>query len=142
MHSTKAPSADDKYEHSDWHLKLVLVTGVGMVIVTLLAFALGYVILKGFDARPAMTDFVPSPMAEEHSEWTEDLRLQEFPWDAYDVLKEKQSHDVDSYGIVSESPEIYQIPIEVAMEIVAEDGLVKIDAVGSPTGEAATSTEH
>ena len=142
MHDLNGVSDADKYEHTDWQLKLVLVTGVVLTGVTLLAFAAGYVIMQGFGARPAMTEFRPSPMADEDGKWTTEMRLQDAPWDAFDEFQEEQTHTHTSYGIVSEEPEIYRIPVEVAMEIVAEKGLVKIDAIGAPAGPPTESTEH
>ena len=64
------------------------------------------------------------------------------PWDTLDEVREEQTHARGSYGIVSEEPEIYRIPVQVAMEIVAEKGLVKIDAVGAPAATAEESSEH
>lgn len=142
MHDPSGVSDADKYELTDWPLKPVLITGVILSATTLVAFAIGYVIMQGFGARDAMTDFTVSPMADGDGKWTTQTRLQDAPWDTLDDFREEQTHARSSYGIVSEEPEIYRIPVAVAMEIVAEKGLVKIDAVGAPAATTEESSEH
>ena len=48
MHDPNGVSDAEKFELTDWHLKLVLVTGVLLVGATLLAYAAGYVIMHCF----------------------------------------------------------------------------------------------
>lgn len=142
MHEHDDVPDSEKFELTDWHLKLVLMSGIGLVVVTLLSFAAGYVIMQSFGARPSMSEFSKPAMADDDGKWTTETRLQTAPWDVLDEFRVDQAHTQGAYGLVSDAPEIYHIPVEEAMKIIAEMGLIKIDAVGAPAELPTESSEH
>ena len=121
MHDDTSPNAK-KYEHRDAHLKLILVSGVALFLSTLVFFLIGYLIMNGFDARGAATEFVASPLADEEAVFTTDVRLQADPRLIFDALKVEQEAQASKWATVSEEPLVYQIPIETAMDIIAKNG--------------------
>lgn len=127
MHDAGAPGGD-KFEVSDWHLKIVLVTGVVMVVMAVVSFAICYVIMNSFSQMDSISDYEPSPLAGEDREWAASYRIQVQPWETYKEYAAESDRLSESYGIVSE-PEngglAYRIPIEEAMNIVEEHGFPK-----------------
>ncbi len=116
-------SKDLGYELTDIHVKVILWSGVGLVIMTFVAFVVSVFFIKYLAAAGSMSDYEPSPLAGENQEWDLDVRLQPNPPAALAEHRKGQSYASTTYGIVSEEPEIYHIPIETAMDIVAKDGL-------------------
>lgn len=111
------------YEHSDIQMKVVLMFGVGTVLMTLFAYVFCTFFMKYLLAQPAMTDYKPSPMAGENQDWSSDIRLQADPFIALDEHVDAQEHASTQYSTVSDAPQIYRIPVETAIDIVAEGGL-------------------
>lgn len=132
MHNT--PSDEGRFEKSDMHLKLVLVTGVLVAILAVGTFALCYAMIIGFHQRPPATKFVKSPLAGEHQDWVTDVRLQHNMRRDLQALRSAQQHALETYGVVSEDPKIYRIPIETALDIVAQRGFPKFQPMDAALG--------
>ena len=119
------PNPDDGYEISDASVKWGLVAGVGMAVFTLIGFVVsvffGRVLMK--DDHPTISTYEKSGFAGEHNEWTSDVRLQASPPTELQEHKAQQRKRATTYGTVSESPEIYHIPLSAAIDHVAEHGL-------------------
>ncbi len=123
MHDADRTSEDLGYELSDVQIKIILWSGVGLVIMTFTAFVVSVFFIKYLAASGPMSDYEPSPLAGANQEWDLDVRLQVRPPATLRKFREDQAYTSTSYGTVSEEPEIYRIPIETAMDIVAEHGL-------------------
>lgn len=134
MHSA-VPSGQEKYEVTDAHVKGILVTGVVLMLTAAAAFVIGYWLLGWSGERPAATDFRPSPLGEEAGQWEFNTRLQDDPAAVLTELKARQTALLHSGGVISELPEILHIPIEVAIDLVAENGFPKFVSP-VPTGPA------
>lgn len=111
------------YELSDIQLKLVLISGIGLVVMTVAAYIISTFFIKYLNTRDPNTDFVAPPLAAEGQEWTSGVRLQPDPFGALDEFLEDQALVSTQYGRLSDEPEIYRIPVETALKIVAEGGL-------------------
>jgi len=123
MHDADQSSKDLGYELNDIQIKVILWSGVGLVIMTFVAFVISVFFIKYLAAAGSMTDYKPSPLAGANQEWNLDVRLQPNPPAHLRGHMGSQQAVSDTYGIVSEEPKIYRIPIEKAMDIVAENGL-------------------
>lgn len=125
--STHVPNPDDGYEISDVKVKVILIAGVGMVAFTLLSFAVSFMYGKvlNSETHEDISEYTQSELAGEHNEWESAVRLQPDPPAELSVHKAEQRHLSTTSGIVSESPEIYRIPIEDALKHVAEHGFPK-----------------
>ena len=116
------------YEVTDVQVKVILVAGVGIVILTLFGYLMGTFFLKVFRAAPPISgNYTATATAAEEATkpWNLQTRLQVDPPRALVEFNGEQKSVADSYGVVSEKPEIYRIPVETAMKIVAEKGLPK-----------------
>lgn len=124
MHDAHAP--DEKgYELSDVQTKIILWFGIGTVVLSAFGFFASVFIVKYLNARDPLTEYEMSPMATEHQDWVTDFRLQPDPPGALDRHDAEQAHRSASFGVVDQDLEIYHIPVETAMDIVAERGLPK-----------------
>lgn len=116
-------SQDLGYELSDIQIKLILWSGVSLVILTLVSFVVSVFFIKYLAASGSYSEYKASPLAGENQVWDLDVRLQPNPPAALSEHREGQDYASTTYGTVSEEPRIYRIPIETAMDIVAENGL-------------------
>lgn len=123
MHDDEHAPEEKGYELSDVQVKVILFSGVGVVLMTFAAFVISVFFIKYLNARGASTDYVESPLAAEAQDWDLDVRLQTDPPAAQRAHKSDQRYRATTYGTVSQEPEIYHIPIETAMDIVVESGL-------------------
>lgn len=124
-------SAGQKYEVTDAHVKGILIVGLVLTIVAAASFVLGVVIMKWADAQEPATQFVASPLAGEHQEWTTDARLQDDPKAEMDQLRAEQEVAVRATGVLSEEPLVYRIPVDDALKIVAEHGFPDFKAAAT-----------
>ena len=133
--STHVANPDDGYEISDVKVKVILIAGVFMVALTLVSFAVSFMYGKmlNSDTRKPISDYEQSEMAAPHNEWRSDVRLQSDPAAELKVHVHAQHETSVAWGPLSESPEIYRIPINEALNHVAEHGL----PVWQPTETAA-----
>ncbi len=81
--------------------------------------------MKFFNAQDPITDYRATPVAQEGAmqQFPAATRLQVDPPRALEQRLEDMDYVSRTYGVVSEEPEIYRIPIEEAINIVAENGL-------------------
>lgn len=119
------------YEVSDVQIKIILIAGLAVVIMTAVAYVVGTFTTKYFRAQPAIGSYRPTPVVlEEHGQpWNLRTRLQVDPPRAWVEFNSEQKQAADTFGVMSEKPEIYKIPVETAMQIVAEKGLPKFHRV-------------
>ena len=126
------------YEVSDVQVKLILVSGLAVVIMTAIAYAAGTFVVKYVRAQEPIGTYRATPVAleEQNKPWDLPTRLQVDPPRALREFKGEQKQTENSYGVVSAEPEIYRIPVEAAMKIVAEKGLPKFPKLSAPEGQA------
>lgn len=143
-----ASGGDDKMEYTDWHMNLVLLAMGVLTVTVLVSFWIGYGFMRSLQERPATSDFESSPFRGEHEEWTGDTRLQSAPWDALVVHQAEHGREATSFGVVTfdESGEkalVFQIPVDIALDIVAEAGRIPtIRPLGLDVAPAAAEAEQ
>ena len=130
MHNDQ-PRSIENFEHSDMHLKIVLATGLTMIIIAVGGFGIGYVIMRSLNEMDTISGYVKSDLQPVHGEWPEGIRLQTAPWLAYDEFEVLIEHERGAYEILSEQPLILRIPIEVAMDLVEAPGLPEFPAAAT-----------
>jgi hypothetical protein len=129
-HTGNAQSEELGFEVSDANVKGILATGIAIVVSCTIAFIFSIFVAKSMkdgDWGARLSDYEVSPLLdgseEIHNEWVSGVRLEPNP--GVDVVKlnaegEKELHTM---GTQSESPVIYRIPVEDAIDLVAEHGL-------------------
>ena len=135
QHLGDSHSIEQGYEVSDVSAKGLLITGVVMVIATAISFVFSIVVANMFmhGERGRLSDTEISPLIAEtdtrNNEWVTGTRLQVDLGAELGAEKAKALHGLTTYGTVSDAPEIYHIPIDVAIDLVVENGLPKFPIV-------------
>lgn len=147
MHNLDTSPGSENYEQRDAHLKLILATGVVLVLITLICYGIGYMIIRTqFEPRNAATEFQASPIEQERKEiWKPGVRLQADPPSELQLVQSEFNSAITKWDN-SEAPVFYRIPVDVAMDLVAEHGLPTINALPPadevpPADAAAPSAE-
>lgn len=123
--STHVANPDDGFELSDIQTKVILISGLAMVGLTLAAFFVSFIYAKALvaDQRPALSEYESSAFAAEHNAWESDVRLQPSPPATLKEHRAEQAAVSLAWGTVSDSPIIYRIPVNVALDHVVEHGM-------------------
>lgn len=120
------PSGEDKqpkqYEVTDANAMAIAMVGIGLSISVLIAFVIGVFLLTWYNVREPATQFRASDLALQHEPWDTKLRLQKAPGEILSEFKKEQAHLANGWSVLSEKPPIFRIPIEIAMDIVIENG--------------------
>ena len=128
MHNLDTSPGSENYEQRDAHLKLILATGVVLVVITLICYGIGYMIIKTkFEPRSAATEFQRSPIEQGRAAvWAPGVRLQADPPSELQQAQAEYRKAVSGWDTVSETPEVYRMPGDVAVDGVEERGRRKI----------------
>ena len=120
------PSGEDKqpkqYEVTDANAMAIALVGVGLSIFVLVGFVICVFLLTWYNVREPATQFRASDLALQHEPWDTTLRLQKAPGEVLIEFKKEQANTADGWSVLSERPPVFRIPIDVAMDIVVENG--------------------
>ncbi len=106
---------------SELDLRAIIYSGLGIVLVTAVILALLFPLLEVFRRERAALDPAPSPMPEaQHPRLPPEPRLQAEPRLDMEKLRARDEAALQSYGWVDRAAGIGRIPIERAIEILAE----------------------
>jgi hypothetical protein len=126
QHTQSHPASQQQgYEVSDLQIKVTLWSGVAVVIMTFIAYVVSTFVVHYSNAQAPISEFNPPPVAVEAVEqpFATGVRLQVDMPSALQDVRESQHERATTFGVVSAEPEIYRIPVETAIDIVAERGL-------------------
>jgi mono/diheme cytochrome c family protein len=127
-----APEGDvpPAYEASYLNLWTIVLAGVGLLVVVVVILALTALLYSWFGFRG--TAGIPSPPTLEQAP-IPGPRLQAAPQEDLQRLRSTQQAWLESYGWIDEENNIAHIPIERALQIVAEQGLPEAGVVVQPS---------
>ena len=126
-----APSGNQGYEPTDIQLRIIAYSGVAVVLMTLIAYIFSTFVVRFVNAQPPISEFEPTPMAIEgrSQPFASGVRLQVAAPEAMQGFRAEQYEAATTFGVVSDEPEIFRIPVDTAMDIVAERGLPEFSKV-------------
>ena len=110
------------HEHSDAHPRPIAVFEVGLLVWVVISAALMAGLFFYFTGREAKRDVGGSPLADTR-EPAPGPRLQANPVTDIDALRAAEEKRLTGFGWVDQPQGIIHIPIEDAIDIVAERGL-------------------
>jgi len=120
------------FEVSDANVKGILAGGVIIVVSCTIAFVFSIFVarsMKDGDWGKRLSDQDVSPLLqgqkEIHNEWVSGVRLEPNPGEDVGKLKTEAESGLETMGTQSESPLIYRISVDQAIDLVAEHGLPK-----------------
>lgn len=124
--SAQASSAGRGYESSDAHFGRLIMIGLGLLGMMVLGMLFSWLIQWVFSAStpqpgaPAEVSITPDPAALPPLP-----RLQDDPHTVLVELQRREDSMLTSYGWVSRDSGIVRVPINAAMEMVLENGMLK-----------------
>ncbi len=128
----------ENFEPTDAHVGPILALGAILVVGTAVSFFAGYILLKYSTERAPATAYEPSPLITERQTWQPDngVRLQIDLASDFHEYERTASPVPHSYGVLSEEPEIYHFPVEVAIDYIADHGFPEFKPFGDGSLEA------
>jgi hypothetical protein len=114
---------ETRYEPSDVAARPVVLTGVGIAIVTLLCAGICYFALITRTERREAVSQQATPVEKDFHPLRPDPRLQTSPREDFAEYKEAQLSALNSYGWIDRSKGTVRIPIGAAMQIIAQKGI-------------------
>jgi len=123
-HGGATDDVDVHHEESDVNIAAIFGFGVGLLVVTAVAFLLVYVLFRFFDARARPNEVAEYPLAAaQENRVPPEPRLQEHPREDLSELRAKEDAILESYGWVDKNAGVVRIPIDAAMKLTLERGL-------------------
>ena len=123
--STDAPLAPGRgHETRDVRIRPIVLAFVGLGIVALIVQVVTYFMLAGFTAQDERRSLPASPLAAtEGRKAPPEPRLQIAPRDDLRRLRARENALLDGYGWVDRGAGVARIPIDRAMDLLAQRGL-------------------
>lgn len=118
----------------DGAMKFVVITAAFLAA----CFGLVWVMMHQLDSREVALDVKPSPVSGRQGDRLPPLpRLQTLPYQDLAAFERSEASSVDTWAWVDKSRGIAQIPVNRAIEILAERGLPVPPPVAAPPAAAA-----
>lgn len=114
--------ASRHHEEGDVQVRLILMSGTGLVVMTAVVLLVAYWLFDNFAARWAKLQVPPSPLAETRQPPPEP-RLQVVPAQDLQQMRAAEEAVLSSYGWVDEAAGFVRMPIDRAIELLLERGL-------------------
>lgn len=115
------------------NLRAIIGAGLGIALITALVLALLWPLLGFFRRERVALDPAPSPMPEANEpRLPPEPRLQPAPTLDMETLRSREDATLRSYGWVDRPAGIGRIPIDRAIDIVAETGLPEAPPAAAP----------
>jgi hypothetical protein len=127
------PDAGARYEKRDVSVRAIVLFGVGLFL-TLILVVLLMTWLFGYFARTQSLGPPASPFTDARV-LPPNPRLQVEPGRDWAKFRAEQEQALNTYGWVDRNPGVVQIPIERAMDLIAERGLPSRESVPSQDGQ-------
>lgn len=108
-----------KYELSDARFKPIFYFLVGLIVLVAFSFGLMLLMFDSMEERAAAVDRPPSPLADPNA-LPPEPRLLSRPQDEYKAYLLEVEKSLQGYRWIDKEGGVVQIPIERAMELVAE----------------------
>ena len=122
----ETPSGTDRasrqHEESDVQVGFILMSGIGLVVITIVVLLVAYWLFKDFAARRAKVPVPPSLLAETRQPLPEP-RLQVAPAQDLQQMRAAEEAVLSSYAWADEAAGFVRMPIDRAIELLLERGL-------------------
>lgn len=128
------------HEESDAGINVLGVSGGLLIVLVLISLIVVFVLFNVFASRQAAREQPPSPLQETRAT-PAGPQLQSNPAQELQQLRSQNEERLDSYGWVSEDAGVVHIPIDRAMDIIAEEGLPVRDNPSNPEADRSDGTE-
>lgn len=117
------PSAGVQHETRDVHVRPLAWLGVGLAMLIVVAFVMMKGVFELLDRQQARSDTPPLPMVTQRPQQPPEPRLQTTPVPNRKLVIEQETKLLTTYGWVDQKAGTVHIPVERAMQLLAERGL-------------------
>jgi hypothetical protein len=127
-----SPNGSSGHEHRDTGVGLIAASAAGLAVVVLAVFLLmwgTFNLLKNDEQKNDVSLYPLAPSTQIPPQ----PRLQEHPWEELQQLRARENKELSTYGWQDQKAGIVRIPINRAIDMVAEKGLPYQQA-GQPAG--------
>lgn len=142
----KTRAFGQRYELRDVSVRLFGMVVLGLLLLTLLGMAVSLWFFNFEAQRTRRADVPPPPLAETLPAEPPEPRLQEVPAADLQQLEKEEKAVLENYAWIDEKSGIVRIPIDRAIELLAERGLPARSMEGLParseTGNAAPAAQR
>lgn len=114
---------DVRFEPKDVNAKNVIVTGICVLIGVWLVVFMVYFVLSSFENQRASVEQPPIPVASQRTSAPPEPRIQASPRTDLQRYEAQQSWLLTHYFWINKSKGVVAIPIEHAMELIAQRGI-------------------
>lgn len=136
-HSTNGSSG---HEHREANLRLILYAAAGLAVTVAIVFVLmwgSFNLLKTDEEKNREALSPMAPMVQTPPE----PRLEEHPWESLQELRTRENHLLTTYGWQDQKAGIVRIPVERAIDMVAQKGLPYEGGPGVPAPKPAAAAK-
>jgi hypothetical protein len=124
---------DIRYEHSDINPRGTFITGVGVIVGTWITVGVIFFVFTYLAHRSARLSPPPLPLALHGQPLPPEPRLQKSPHQDLKAYLKRENWELTHSHWIDKSKGIVSIPIEQAMQIVAQKGIPPAKTPPNPT---------
>lgn len=119
----KPTDAGPGYETSDASVRSLVRYGIVLAVITALSFGAMKIVVEALEAHAERTGHPPPPMMATGLQVPDEPRLQVLPSADLERLRAEEAARLEKYAWVDRPAGVVRIPIERAIEVLAERGL-------------------
>ena len=127
------PSADVHHETRDVHVRPLAWLGVGLAMLVVVSIVAMKGVFDLLDRQLARNDTPPLPIVTHRPQQPPEPRLQTTPVPNRKLIMEQETKLLTTYGWVDQKAGTVHIPIERAMQLLAERGMPSRGASNQPS---------
>jgi hypothetical protein len=121
-HAPVRDNPEVSHERSDVNIRAIVGFGIALFLTTVVILIALYWLLRGYEERaPQSAAVVSPPRAQEQT--TPQPRLQISPRNDLAEMRAAEEQELTTYGWLDEKKQSVRIPIERAMDLLAQRGL-------------------
>lgn len=121
-HNLPAHSAGSGHELSDLHPSRIALFGVALAVIIVAVLLVAYALFQRFQTEESRARPLPSPLSYTQ-EPTPEPRLEVNPGVELKALRAEEDEALKSYGWIDRDRGIVRMPIDRAIDVLAEKGL-------------------
>jgi hypothetical protein len=122
-HGPDGPTGELHHEVRDVHVRPIVLSGVGLFALVIVSIGLMWWLFEALERQEEAVDTKPTGIMAERPKEPPQPRLQTSPVPALRQILANENGLLSSYGWINEKTGTVRIPVQRAMELLAERGL-------------------